>query len=342
MSSKKLYIEWLRIIAILFVIYNHTWTWGCDLYRVTTEDSSRLLSILMFPLCKTAVPIFMMIAGANLLAKQESVKDLYRKRVLRYIIVIFLFGTLQFLRYVRGGHISFTITNWIKAIYSEPTIEPYWFLYLYLGFLLTLPFLRKMAVYMEKKDFKYLFILICVCRVFTVIGYFSGISLNGYVFFIAGNSAFFYPLIGYGLEKYCDETDRKRFIMIFLNSLTITLLCGGVYKLMNPDDIDSFTNIMQVLTPQLSIGIFGLLKSCCHKKNTKGSNVIMAVSGTAFGIYLIEEIIRRQVEKILIKTQLSTYINDFLVAGIFTLSVFLIGVCIIFLLKKLPILKEFL
>lgn len=342
MPSKKLYIEWLRIIAILFVIYNHTWTWGCDLYRVTTEDSSRLLSILMFPLCKTAVPIFMMIAGANLLAKQESLKDLYRKRVLRYVIVIFLFGTLQFLRYVRGGHISFTITNWIKAIYSEPAIEPYWFLYLYLGFLITLPFFRKMVAYMEKKDFKYLFILMCVCRILALIGYFSGITVNGYIFSIIGSSAFFYPIIGYGIEKYSDESDRKKFIIILLNSLTITMLCGGIYKLMNPDDIDSFTNIMQILTPQLSVGIFGLLKTYYRKKNTKGSKVIMAISGTTFGIYLIEEIIRRQVEKILIKTQLANYINDFVVALIFVLLTFCSGMFIIYIAKKIPVIKRIL
>ena len=342
MPSKKLYIEYLRILAILFVIYNHTRTWGFDLYQVTPETSSRLLSILMLPICKTAVPIFMMISGANLLSKQENLKELYNKRVLRYIIVIILFGTLQFLRYVRGGHITFTITNWIKAIYSEPSIEPYWFLYLYLGFLLTLPFFRKMASHMEKKDFSYLFALICVCRFLAIMGYFGGIAINGYVFSMLGSSSFFYPLIGYGIEKYSKRSNFKKYSLLLLLSMIILILIAIAHRHLYPEDITAFTNVMQVLTPLLSIGIFGIAKNVCQPANGTPPKMIMTVSGTTFGIYLTEDIIRNQIEKLLIKSQLINYTNDFLVAIIFTLSVFVIGVCIIFLFKKIPIINKLL
>ncbi len=296
----------------------------------------------MIPLCKTAVPLFMMIAGVNLLSKQESLNELYRKRVLRYIIVIILFGTLHFLRYVRGGHITFTIDNWINAIYSDPAIEPYWFLYLYLGFLLTLPFFRKMASYMEKKDFVYLFTLICVCRFLAIIGYFSGITINGYVFSIVGSSAFFYPLIGYGIDKYSEHSDFKKYGLLLLLSMTIMILIAIAHRHLYPEDTTAFTNVMQVLTPLLTTGIFGVAKNVCYPRNETLSKVIMTISGTTFGIYLTEDIIRNQVEKLLIKSQLLNYINDFLVAVIFTLSVFVIGVCIIFLVKKMPIINKFL
>ena len=40
LQEKKDYLEWLRVIAILFVIYNHIRTMGFELFTVTTEVTS--------------------------------------------------------------------------------------------------------------------------------------------------------------------------------------------------------------------------------------------------------------------------------------------------------------
>ena len=52
---KKTYIECLRIIAIILVIYNHTRELGFTLYQYTSDACSYYLSVLMIPVCKTAV-----------------------------------------------------------------------------------------------------------------------------------------------------------------------------------------------------------------------------------------------------------------------------------------------
>lgn len=208
--TKKLYIEWLRIIAILFVIYNHTRTFGFELFTVTSEKLSYWLSFMMYPLCKTAVPIFLMISGVTLLNKQETLKELYKKRILKHVLIIVIFGSLQYLRYLRTGKVVLSLSAWFSSIYCQPVVETYWFLYLYLGFLLLLPILRNVVMTMKKQEYLYLFVLYCGFNVLTLLGYFTGYFINANIFNLA--NIIFYPLMGYGIDKYGCEI--KKFLCI--------------------------------------------------------------------------------------------------------------------------------
>ncbi|MCM1387653.1 MAG: acyltransferase family protein [Bacillus sp. (in: Bacteria)] len=207
--QKKTYLEALRIIAVIFVIYNHTREYGYTLYQYTSESISYYLSIFMIPVCKTAVPIFLMISGATLLDKTESYKELFSRRVLKYCGIILFWGTLQYLRYVRTGKIAFSIGEWWSHIYSIPILEPYWFLYLYLGFLLILPFIRKIASGMSEKDYRYLFWLNAFCSVIMAVGYCPHCFINNNVFNLP--AILVYPLLGFGLDKGYDLFSHKHF-----------------------------------------------------------------------------------------------------------------------------------
>ena len=87
---KKVYLELLRILAIIFVLFNHTRSLGYSLYANTENPFSYWGSLSLSILCKAAVPIFFMVSGGVLLGRQETLKDLFRKRVLRFLNVILL------------------------------------------------------------------------------------------------------------------------------------------------------------------------------------------------------------------------------------------------------------
>lgn len=98
-KNKKIHLEILRLIAIYFVIFNHT---GVNAYQAyaTKEPGSLLYNIylIMAIVCKIAVPLFFMISGATLLGKTESIKDLYFKRIFkncRNTITIFIYSILK-------------------------------------------------------------------------------------------------------------------------------------------------------------------------------------------------------------------------------------------------------
>ena len=314
---KKTYIEVLRIIAILFVIYNHTRTIGFELFTVTAETSSYWISYIMYPLCKIAVPLFLMISGVNLLDKKETVKELFLKRVIKHIFIIVLFGTLQYLRYVRVGKAAFSVLTWFSSWYSSPMLETYWFLYMYLGFLLILPLMRKMVILMEKKDYAYLFIIFVVSNVFKIIGYFSGNFINAYIFVLT--DVLFYPLLGYGLSKYCNQMKKRYVLTTIIATEILFIVLGLVYKNIHPDDYNGLITLIQMGTPILTSGVFVFIKHLFIEKESKW---ICEIGKTVFGIYLIEDIARNQFEKIITKFDLANKMNDFLVAVLFVAVTF--------------------
>lgn len=337
---KKTYIECLRIIAIILVIYNHTRAFGYTLYQYTSDACSYYLSVFMIPVCKTAVPVFLMISGATLLGKTEDYRSLFSRRIVRYVGIILFWGTLQYLRYVRTGKAELSVRGWWNNLYSSPRLETYWYLYLYLGFLLLLPLLRKAASGMTDKDYRYLLGLNCVSSVLTMLGYFSGCFINNSVFLLP--SVFLYPLLGYWIDNAPVSSHGKDALKYGLTAIlplcvivTACLILERHTKLHG-----AFIDAIQCMTPIISFGIFGFIKSmdAGHSYSAGMKKAILAVGDTAFGIYLTEDMIRNQIVKLIVHIRA----NDFVIAVLYTLSAFAAGVISVSVMKKIPVLKRLL
>ena len=132
--------------------------------------------------------MFFMISGALLLNKEESIKTLYKKRVLRIVIVIVIASLIQYIYIIRNNLGSFNLITFIKTIYKKPIVTPYWYLYSYLSYLITLPFLRNMVKNMKKEHYYYLFCIYIVYRiVFPIIKQRFGISNYLTIYFMEAN-----------------------------------------------------------------------------------------------------------------------------------------------------------
>lgn len=155
-TARLVHLDILRILAIFLVAFNHTGDRGYMLFANKTE------SVLYFPymmfsvFCKIAVPIFFMISGALLLPKEESLKQLFQKRVLRMTAVLIMVSVPYYYLFLRSNGVS--VSNFLTYIYGNSATTALWYLYSYIGLLLLLPFLRSMVKGMKQKDFIYLFI----------------------------------------------------------------------------------------------------------------------------------------------------------------------------------------
>ena len=103
--KKKYYLEVIRILAILMVMYNHSAAFMSFSNQSGVEYA---ISFLFSMVCKGAVPLFFMVSGALLLGKNESGKDLFQKRILRMILVIVIFSFLYYMKLVLKGERPFT------------------------------------------------------------------------------------------------------------------------------------------------------------------------------------------------------------------------------------------
>ena len=158
-SSRKTYIDFLRIFAILMVIFNHTGTRGFLLFTVERESAFYYLYLCNSIFIRMAVPIFFMISGAMLIPKIESIKVIYKKRVSRFLIVLFFASFISYCYTLGFDLTKIDLLKFLKTLYSSKWATAYWFLYSYLAFLCMLPLIRKFVKSMEFKDYYYLTIM---------------------------------------------------------------------------------------------------------------------------------------------------------------------------------------
>ena len=106
-----------------------------------------------------------MVSGSLLLPKEESIRYVFRHRVLRMVLVLVLFSFFQYLFLIFKGLDAFDFPYFLTRLYTGDCFSPaYWFLYSYTGMLMMLPFLRKLVKSMTKNQFLYLFLLIFILR----------------------------------------------------------------------------------------------------------------------------------------------------------------------------------
>jgi len=159
--NRKIYLDILRIMAIFLVLFTHTGVRGAKLYTTTDNNFLRYIYV-MFDCFRTINnPLLFMISGALLLGKEETIKEICRKRVLRFLVVLTAFTYMQVIYncIINGTFDGFNIKHIFLNMLSEPVRTSYWYLYSYISFLVMLPFLRKIAVNINKKEFIYLFLL---------------------------------------------------------------------------------------------------------------------------------------------------------------------------------------
>ena len=91
-----------------------------------------------------------MISGSLLLAKDMTYKDLFTKRILRIVVALTFASFVAYIVNIRKDIRSFDLVNFLRNLISGEHVSAYWYLYAYLGFLVTLPFLRRIANYFTK------------------------------------------------------------------------------------------------------------------------------------------------------------------------------------------------
>ena len=349
-KERKLYLDLLRIIAILFVIYNHTSEKGYYLYAFDCSMPFKIIYMSTGALIAVAVPIFFMISGSLLIPKEESLKDLYLKRVLRMVIVLAVFSVIQYAFNVIVNKEEFSIQFFFKNTLTDNIIPAYWYLYAYIAYLICLPFLRKLAKNMSNGEFKYLFILFLIIE-----GVFS---LVLYVLYQGGYNSFFvipffnriviYPLLGYYMEHRVEESRynvKGMLKWILLMIIVIALIVAmSIYRNLPYEEFTIYDKGLFTtgFTIILDVGVFYIAKMIFkQRKANKGvSFILTALGSTVFGVYLTENIIRNYT--VGVYDYLASLVGRFIAAWIWCTLVFLIGAVIIYIIKLIPGVKKIL
>lgn len=360
-SRSLIHLEIIRIIAIWFVVFNHTWMSGFMLYSAVGRSYRYYYPLLFLSiLCKISVPLFFMISGALLIGKDENYQRVYGKRILRVVLVLFLFSALEYCyklagngsleERMRGVFSHFNIGDFCKSVYSEEQAAAYWYLYAYLAFLVMLPLLRRLAQAMKSVDFLYLILLqfvICSARPIMEYVLWRGectIQQDFNIVLVASTTVF-YPLVGYYLEAVLQKrqyTARNVLVLMMSGIIAIAvsaLLTTHRMNLTGDKTAETFHSVL-IIFPVAAV--YFTIKYLCDKHELPNMfrNMVTAAGSTVFGIMLLEDILRK--EEMGIFECLRPVVGIFAACVIWVTVVVVTGGVITWVLKHIPVLNRLL
>lgn len=162
--GKLLYIEALRVLAIIAVIYVHTplaWSSAEDL---NCSPWVSWLTLGLRPLFSINVPLFFMISGALMLSRSEAFDKKYFRRIYRMVVVLLAYWLIQYAACMLIGDATFGVRTYFRALFSGQGFwgvspDASWFFYAYLLLLVFMPFISMLANRMRDTDFLFIFII---------------------------------------------------------------------------------------------------------------------------------------------------------------------------------------
>ena len=351
-KKKLLHIEFLRFLCIWLVMFTHTATAGFSIF-ITRPESLFYPFYLVVPFwVKTAVPIFFMISGALLLGREEPIAVIFKKRIWRFLQVIFVFSLINYIWFYHnlpltiGSHIA----KFFTMLYSSNMATAYYFLYIYIGFLLMLPIWRKLVKAMTENLYLYLiglnlFFVGCV-PVISFLIFHGTAEINYFVNpLLAISEPSFYFIMGYWIEHVLPDSwlTKRNLIKLGIAAVIGTLIgasithyhgvvAGGMTEAISERFYDSFLFLNTAFVFCLARWWFSH-----HEVSSAWSKRLVFLGSISFGVMLFEEITRNLTHIILSKVLLVyLYRFPFFNAVIWICLAYALGVLITYLIKKIP------
>lgn len=355
-KKKLLHIEFLRFLCIWLVMFTHTATQGFSIFIARPESLFYPFYLAVPFWVKTAVPIFFMISGALLLGREEPISVIFKKRIWRFLQVIFVFSLINYVWFYHNlpltipGHIA----KFFTMVYSSNMATAYYFLYIYIGFLLMLPIWRKLVKAMTESLYLYLiglnlFFVGCVPVISFLI--FKGTAEINYFVnpILAISEPSFYFIMGYWIEHVLPDSwlTKKNLIRLGIAALVGTFIgasithyhgvvAGGMTEAISERFYDSFLFLNTAFVFCLSRWWF-----THHQVSEAWSKRLVFLGSISFGVMLFEEITRNLTHIILSKVLLVyLYRFPFFDAVIWICLAYSLGVLITWLIKKIPYFRK--
>lgn len=327
-------IDFLRVLSMCLVIVIHVSNYYC---RAFTDISraSFFIALCFSALAKAAVPIFFMISGALLLSKPYDHKK-HKDRTLKLFITLAIFTIVY---YFWDKYFQKLDIEDFSALLFKPRREMLWFLYVIICLYISVPYVKlitdHMDEYLEKLFIKQWLLFNGVVY---VLRFFIDTKPKYFVPIISGTYYLGYFIIGYLIIKYKDKIDYKKYNLYYILSIIfgVSILVGLSYfdSIAQNEYIEKYLNYKNLFTNIISISAFLLIYSNIKDKKYK---IISFLSPYSFGVYLLHGMVTNVVMKYNgYKAHSSIYSIP-----ISSICILLMTIPIVYLLKKVPIIKKY-
>lgn len=336
--NKKLYIEVLRVLAAVFVVVNHVYS---PMFFFPKITDGWYACITLFFASKIAVPVFLMISGSLLLAKEDS-KEKYLSRIGRWICIIVLTTSVYHV-YSSYDNLGGIVT-FLERMVGGASVSQ-WYLFLYLGILVMLPILQKIAVVFSKEQLQLLMLIsIGIGGIAPMISVFTPLTISNEFLNVLMSPYFGLLFCGYYIDRYVDITTKKAvvsgvlFCVLLLVQVVATIY---LYQLDDQNFLQMDNRIFITITAS-AICIYMLIKYLFENIMVPQwlSKGIVYTGKLTLGTFLISDLLIN-----FFYPYLKGYIgkwNIFVVLLIYSIFIFFSSALCTVLLKKIPVVKRLL
>lgn len=340
-NKRVIYFDILNILAIVAVVSMHCNGIVHTNPMVRAWDTSLIVDCVMY----WAVPVFFMLTGANLLKYRDrySTKVFFKKRFLKVLVPFIFWGIIMFFWKTLSGQLvinDYSIKNILNLFFANAEEPTYYFMFEILGIYLTIPMLSLLIKDDNRKALWFTIILYIIFNsllpnILILIGitYNSSLSvqMGGYIVYV---------LLGYLLST--EKLEKKYIYLIYILGI-FGLLFRYFTTYILSKNAGSVVTITWGYTQWhclfLSMAIFVFIKNlnikCIEKKNSL-CNLISKIASCSFGVYLIHFIIRQIYISLF---NINVYSWTFRTFGV--LVVYCVSLILVYLIKKIPILRKF-
>lgn len=310
-TRSKIDIEIMRIVAIVLVVFCHLPTLESGLGMGLTVPAG-WVHAMECTVCRIAVPVFFMISGALLLGRRESIAQVWRHRVLRILLAVFVIWSLQNIYACCFCGAKFGVRTFLTALLnigpnlqSQTSFATAWFLYAYLFLMIFLPFLRILAQKMRNRHYIYLLVFqvaaCCVlpCGYALLFGSFHVMNIP----FVAPDNVYygaFFMLMGYFVEHRCRYSLTKRKVVGRLLAGALVCCILTVLVLCQKDATPLAGRRLWVASASLSalppIAFYVVVRAMFRRRQMPSmmKGLVAAMGGSVFFVMLTENMWRQQ------------------------------------------------
>lgn len=337
-KQRIFYLDFIRVIAILLVIFIHVSTVDTVKHIGTTDW--QIIKMLNY-FAHISVPIFFMISGALILNSPRtlSLKYTWQKRIPRVLIPFILWSVIiPTVVYQSSNQLS-SPAYWrsLKFMLSKPTSPILWFMYPLIGIYILSPALKTFVDNASMKMLTYITgVWLVTCSLLPSLNVMMGKDMK-HVFQLSPVASFMliggfvgYYLLGYLLSKI----DSRKISAWALLTLFIGIgTFGNFFSESVPKtfDVNNSYYVTSLFIPIMSISAFILLQKWgMNIKSHKTISFFESFSPLVFGIYLIHNLIVFFIEpwfmkNIDIKGIPATFLRYFTVVIISSLIIWLLS-----------------
>ena len=323
------YLEVLRTISIFLIIFAHTGQEGVYAY-LNAPGLSWLPGGILAILSHSGVYLFFMISGSLLLERRETIAQVWKKRVVRMLIVLVVVSLIHYsLRCLGSAAMTFSAKDLLLGIYQGMVTTTLWYMYVFISFLLVLPILQVSLQGLPDHMFPYLIVLGMILE--SILPALEGTLGHSRFSLLAFPGFAFVAVLGYYIRCRSGELfyDRRFAWGSFLISMGF-LIVSAVWNGQNPyPSLDRFN-------PIICFGIFVFARYLEHVHPMPGRAIAFwsFLGAGTFGTYLFEEQLRNLTHPVY--GALLPHLGTYPASILWILAASVLGILLVRLVKLIP------